>query len=137
MWEQTVIRDRNRIQTNIASTNPTGELATPMFNRTRPRVEAIPLPAGYSLSWGGEYDDSRNAQAGLGRALAGGFVLMIPTSILLFGKIRQPLIIWLTVPLASIGATAGLLLFNGSFDFMAFSRLRPVTMAAHQRRSSG
>ncbi len=34
---------------------------------------------------------------------------MILTSILLFGKVRQPLIIWLTVPLAIMGITAGLL----------------------------
>ena len=44
---------------------------------------------------------------------------MILTSILLFGKVRQPLIIWLTVPLAAIGITAGLLAFNGAFDFMS------------------
>lgn len=44
---------------------------------------------------------------------------MIVTSILLFGSLRQPLIIWLTVPLAIIGITAGLLLMNGSFDFMS------------------
>ncbi|MES9847574.1 MAG: efflux RND transporter permease subunit, partial [Candidatus Thiodiazotropha sp.] len=40
-------------------------------------------------------------------------------TILLFGKVRQPLLIWLTVPLAVIGITAGLLLFNGAFDFMS------------------
>lgn len=44
---------------------------------------------------------------------------MILTSILLFGKLRQPTIIWLTVPLAIIGVTAGLLGANGAFDFMS------------------
>ena len=44
---------------------------------------------------------------------------MILTSILLFAKVRQPLIIWLTVPLAIIGITAGLLGFDGAFDFMS------------------
>jgi len=48
-----------------------------------------------------------------------GFLSMIIISILLFGKLRQPLIIWLTVPLAIIGITIGLLLFKGAFDFMA------------------
>jgi multidrug efflux pump subunit AcrB len=37
----------------------------------------------------------------------------------LFGKVRQPLIIWLTVPLAIVGITAGLLGFDGAFDFMS------------------
>jgi multidrug efflux pump subunit AcrB len=71
------------------------------------------------LEWGGEYEDSANAQAGLGQSLPLGFLLMIITSILLFGKLRQPTIIWLTVPLAIVGITAGLLTTGGSFDFMS------------------
>jgi multidrug efflux pump subunit AcrB len=90
-----------------------------LFKRIRPKVEALELPPGYSLSWGGEYEDSINAQQGLGKALPAGFLVMIITSILLFGKVRQPLIIWLTVPLAVIGVTVGLLGARGAFDFMA------------------
>jgi len=71
------------------------------------------------LSWGGEYEDSNNAQAGLAKVLPVGFILMILVSILLFGKLRQPLIIWLTVPLALVGISAGLLGFDGAFDFMS------------------
>ncbi len=118
-WENAVVRSRDRQQTIIAQTNPTGELATPLFERLRPQIEAIELPPGYSLSWGGEYEDSQKAQAGLSNSLPVSFLLMILTSILLFGKLRQPLIIWLTVPLAIIGITAGLLGANGAFDFMS------------------
>lgn len=119
VWENTVIRGRDRMQTIIASANPRGELTTPLFNRVRPRIEAMELPHGYSISWGGEHEDSTRAQQGLARSLPSGFLIMILTSILLFGKIRQPLIIWLTVPLAIIGITAGLLGLNGAFDFMS------------------
>ncbi|MCB1787068.1 MAG: efflux RND transporter permease subunit [Gammaproteobacteria bacterium] len=119
VFENAVLRSRNRMRTIIASCNPTGELATPLFERLRPQIEAISLPPGYSLSWGGEYEDSLKAQAGLGRSLPVGFLLMILTTILLFGRLRQPLIIWLTVPLAIIGITAGLLGANGAFDFMS------------------
>jgi len=118
-FENTVIRGRNRIQTIIAACNPTGELATPLFNRLRPQIEAMELPPGYSLSWGGEYEDSTNATSGLSAVLPMGFILMILVSILLFGKVYQPLIIWLTVPLAIVGITAGLLGFDGAFDFMS------------------
>jgi multidrug efflux pump subunit AcrB len=118
-WENALVRSRNRQQTIIAQCNPTGELATPLFERLRPQIEAIELPPGYSISWGGEYEDSQKAQAGLGKSLPVSFLFMILTSILLFGKLRQPLIIWLTVPLAIIGITAGLLGANGAFDFMS------------------
>ena len=119
VWENTVIRGRNREQTIIASCNPTGSLTSPVFNRVKPQIEAIQLPPGYTLTWGGEYEDSFEAQDALFKAIPAGFLFMIITSILLFGKIRQPLIIWLTVPLALIGITAGLLGFDGAFDFMS------------------
>jgi len=118
-WENAVVRGRDRIPTIIASCNASGPLATPLFQRLRPQIEAMELPPGYSLAWGGEYEDSVNAQAGLAGALPVGFLLMIITSIFLFGKLRQPGIIWLTVPLAIIGITAGLLTTGGAFDFMS------------------
>jgi multidrug efflux pump subunit AcrB len=118
-WENAAVRSRDRNQTIIASCNPTEELATPLFERLRLQIEAMDLPVGYSLAWGGEYEDSQNAQKGLGASLPVGFLLMILTSIFLFGKLRQPAIIWLTVPLAIIGITAGLLMTGGAFDFMS------------------
>ncbi|MCL6414334.1 efflux RND transporter permease subunit [Aestuariirhabdus sp. Z084] len=119
VWENAIIRNRDRRPTIIASSNPKGELATPLFNRVKPLIEAIELPPGYILEWGGEFEDTRDAQNALFGALPGGFLMMILVTILLFGKLIQPLIIWLTVPLATIGITAGLLLTNGAFDFMA------------------
>ncbi|MEH6452075.1 MAG: efflux RND transporter permease subunit, partial [Psychromonas sp.] len=119
VWENNIVRNRNRANTIIASTNPKGELASPLFNRLRPQIEAIPLPPGYMLEWGGEYEDGVNASEPLFAALPGGFMLMIICTILLFGRVRQPLIIWLVVPMATIGITAGLLSTGGAFDFMA------------------
>jgi multidrug efflux pump subunit AcrB len=119
VWEETVIRSRDRILTIIASSNPLGELSTPLFNRLRPQIEAMELPPGYALSWGGEYEDTVDAQMALFSRLPMGFLVMIITSILLFGQLKQPLIIWLTVPLAIIGITAGLLGAGGAFDFMS------------------
>ncbi|MEM6580854.1 MAG: efflux RND transporter permease subunit [Pseudomonadota bacterium] len=118
-WENAAIRGRNRIETIIASCNPRDGAADPLLERLRPQIEAIELPPGYALQWGGEYEDSVNAQAGLAKSLPVGILLMILTSIFLFGKLRQPLIIWLTVPLAIVGITAGLLATGGAFDFMS------------------
>ena len=117
--ENQLIRSRDRRQTIIASCNSTEELSTPLFERLRPQIEAIGLPPGYSLSWGGEFEDSNRAQAGLFGALPPSFLAMIIVSVLLFGTVRQPLIIWLVVPLALIGISAGLLAFRGAFDFMS------------------
>jgi len=119
VWEDTVIRGRDRRKTIIASCNPkTGIDSTALFEELRPQIEAMTLPPGYQLAWGGEYEDSTLASQSLASALPGGFLMMILTTILLFGKVRQPIIIWLTVPLAIIGITAGLLSLDGAFDFM-------------------
>ncbi|MEW8220671.1 MAG: efflux RND transporter permease subunit, partial [Candidatus Thiodiazotropha taylori] len=75
VFENPLIRSRDRIQTIIAQCNPTGELATPLFSRLKPQIEAIELPPGYSFSWGGEYEDSKNAQAGLASSLPFGFLV--------------------------------------------------------------
>ena len=45
--------------------------------------------------------------------------MMVLIVVALFNAIRQPLIIWLTVPLAIIGVSAGLLLTRQPFGFMA------------------
>ncbi len=119
VWENQVIAGRDRMQTIIASCNPTGPLAGPLFEELRPKIEAIDLPPGYSLSWGGEYEDQAKAQASLFGVLPPSFIAMVLVSILLFGKLKQPLIIWLTVPLAVIGITAGLLGADAAFDFMS------------------
>jgi multidrug efflux pump subunit AcrB len=118
-WENAVIRGRDRIQTIIASCNPRDGLAGPLLASLRPEIEGIALAPGYTLEWGGEYEDSINAEAGLAASLPVGFLLMILTSIFLFGTLKQPAIIWLTVPLAIVGITAGLLATGGAFDFMS------------------
>jgi multidrug efflux pump subunit AcrB len=117
-WADAKIRKRNRILTITPSCDPAQGLATALLNRLKPRVEALELPPGYAIEWGGEYEDSRDANAAINKSLPAGFLAMIIVVILLFGKIRQPLIIWLTVPLAIIGITAGLLSMNVAFGFM-------------------
>ena len=44
---------------------------------------------------------------------------MIFLTVILFNALRQPLIIWLCIPLALIGVTAGLTATQLPFDFMA------------------
>ncbi|MCP1327875.1 efflux RND transporter permease subunit, partial [Halomonas sp. 707D4] len=47
------------------------------------------------------------------------FLIMVLTSILLFGKLRQPLIVWLVVPMSVCGVVIGLLLTGLPFSFTA------------------
>ena len=74
---------------------------------------------GYSLEWGGEYEDSGDAQAALAGKMPMIFLAMVLVVICLFNSIGQPLVIFMTVPLALIGVTVGLLVTGQPFGFMA------------------
>ncbi len=114
-----IIKRRDRQRTIIIKSNPRSENASVVFNRIRPGIEAIDIPLGCTLEFGGEYESSKDANEALGgKVVLFGF-LMIIVVIVLFNKLVQPLIIWLCVPLAVIGVTIGLLATNQPFGFMA------------------
>ncbi len=119
VFEDEIIYRRDRKRTLTILTDPVEGVASKLFNRLRPQIEAIPLPAGYKLQWGGEYEDSNRAKGALASKLPVFLVLMVLTTIALFNNLRQPLVIWLCVPLALIGVTLGLLVTKQPFGFMA------------------
>ncbi|MEE1673204.1 efflux RND transporter permease subunit [Agarivorans aestuarii] len=121
-WVEPLIQrqDRKRTLTVLADHDILGdETAASLFSRLRPQVEAIPLPVGYSLEWGGEYESSNDAQEALFSSLPMGYLFMFIITVFLFNSIRQPIVIWLTVPLAVIGVAVGLLATNSAFSFTA------------------
>jgi multidrug efflux pump subunit AcrB len=118
-FEDEIINRKDRKRTIIVYGDPDKGMASDLFGRVRPKIEALKLPQGYELEWGGEYEDSGKAQAALAASIPTFVLLMILITILLFNSLRQPLIIWLCVPLAVIGVTAGLLSTNQPFGFMA------------------
>jgi multidrug efflux pump subunit AcrB len=122
VWENPIIerRDRKRTITVMADPKILGnETAMAIYGRTKADIEAIKLPPGYTLEWGGEYESSTDAQANIFKALPLGYLFMFIITILLFNSIRVPLTIWFCVPLALIGVSTGLLVMNSAFSFMA------------------
>jgi len=109
--------DRRRAITVQAS--PDGVTFPAMQAAVVAEFEAIELPTGYTLEWGGEYDSAKESQDGLKPGMIPAVVLMILIIIVLFNAYRPALIIFMTIPFAVIGITAGLLLTNTPFGFMA------------------
>ena len=118
-FEDEIVMRKDRKRTLTVFSDPERGAASILFQRLRPQIEAIDLPAGYALEWGGEYEDSAEAQAGLTASLPVFLLIMVLVVIALFNALRQPLIIWLCVPLALIGVSGGLLLTGQPFGFMA------------------
>jgi multidrug efflux pump subunit AcrB len=121
-WVEPLIlrRDRKRTLTVLADHDILGE-ETPavLFSRLRPQVENITLPEGYDINWGGEYESSSDAQKMLFGSLPLGYLFMFIVTVFLFNSMKEPLVIWFTVPLAIIGVSIGLLVTNMPFTFTA------------------
>ncbi len=119
VFEDEIIQrvNRERIITTLA--DPRHGEAPPMLADLRPKVEAIELPDGYRLEWWGEYRNSGKAQAALAASLPAFIGMMILITVALFNSLRQTAVIWLVVPLATIGVTVGLLSTQQPFGFMA------------------
>lgn len=118
-FENDVVRRYNRARTLSVFADPITGTAQSVFRDVRPQVEQLSLPRGYEIEWGGQYEDSNEARASLFSSLPIFFVLMVLITVALFNAVRQPIIIWLTVPLVLIGVVAGLLLTGAAFGFTA------------------
>jgi multidrug efflux pump subunit AcrB len=117
---EALIHRRDRERTITALGGARGDLtADEAFRSVRADIEAIPLPEGYTMEWGGEFESAGEAQASLGKQLPLGFLVMLTISILMFNKVRQPLILWLVVPMSVTGMVLGLLFTGLPFTFTA------------------
>lgn len=109
------------------SDNAADVLSGDLFDTVRGPIDAIPLPPGYTLEWKGEFGNSAEANAGLASTMPLGFGAMVLVVIFLFNAARQPLIIWLTVPLALIGVIWGLAATQTPLEFMAILGVLSLT----------
>lgn len=121
-WEDPLIMRLDRKRTLTVQADPSsasGETSAELLRRIKPGIDAIQLPRGYELEWGGDYESTKEAQAGLFTSLPVAFVVMFIITVLMFSSFKNALAIWLTIPLALIGVTVGFLLTGIPFGFMA------------------
>jgi multidrug efflux pump subunit AcrB len=118
--DNTILR-RHRIRTITAQANaPMGHNVNDVFGNIRGEVEAIPLPIGYDFEWGGEYEANLQATELLLNKVPITFGSMFLITLLMFGTLRQPIVIWLTVPMVVCGVVVSLLATDLSFTFPSF-----------------
>ncbi|CAM4366407.1 efflux RND transporter permease subunit [Vibrio agarivorans] len=118
--EESMIWRRDRVRTITAqagiqrSTTPAN-----VRNAIKADIEAIALPTGYSVEWGGEYYDEHKAVTDILKQLPKAMIIMVVILVAMFNGFIQPVLILSTLPLASIGATFALIAFDKPFGFMA------------------
>ena len=124
----TTIYRRDRIRTITAQGNqPLGHNVNIYFEQLRPAVEAIELPPGYSREWGGEFESNKEANEALTARMPMAFGLMFFITVLMFGALKQPIVIWLTVPMIICGVAIGLIITDLPLTFPSFLGVLSLT----------
>lgn len=119
-WEDPIIGRRDRRRTITVQANPAqGVTLTQLRNSVLADFEAIEMPPGYKLEWGGEYEDTVKSQAALIPGMIPTAAVILFIIVFLFNAFKPPIVILLTIPFALIGITFGLLTFSIPFGFVA------------------
>lgn len=126
--EDAAIQRRDRVRTIAVQAEPViGVEASDAHAEIREAIESMPLPPGYTLTWGGEFESSGDAQTALMQTLLLPYLGMILVTVLLFARVRQPVVIWLVVPMSICGVTIGLAISGQPFGFVALLGLLSLT----------
>ena len=119
--EDAIFKRRDRLPCITAKCNPVSGTASAARLRIADKLEALAstLPAGYAYQWGGEYENSGDANSSLAGKIPPILAIMVMVVLVLFGSLKQTIAIFMTVPFILVGVVAGLLGFDQPFGFMA------------------
>ena len=92
-----------------------------VHSEIREEIENIKLPQGYTFFWDSQFKDQKEAMEALTKFFPLAIVLLVLILVGLFGNYRQPLIIFLILPLSVIGMVFGLLVTGFEFGFFCIA----------------
>jgi multidrug efflux pump subunit AcrB len=119
-WENPLIWRRDRRRTIKVQGNPVaGQTLPSLWADVGKKIEAVKLPTGYKLEWGGEFESSRDSQQSLIPGVVPASVIILLIIVGLFNAFQPLFVILLTIPFAFIGISFGLLGTGASFGFVA------------------
>jgi multidrug efflux pump subunit AcrB len=121
VWEPSRIVRRNGIRTlTVRSFSAHGHLASAVLAEAMPKIEALKLPAGYRIEYGGELESQNETFAEMVTALMISELLIFLILLIQFRSAKMPLIIMVSIPLSLVGAGLGLMITGNPFSFTAF-----------------
>ncbi len=121
VWDPGRIVRRNGVRTlTIRSWAGGGLLPSQVLKRIKPAIDSLPLPPGYRVSYGGEYENQNDTFPEMVNALLISFVAIYLILMFQFRSTVDPLVIMAAIPLGLLGASLGLLITGNPFGFTAF-----------------
>ncbi|MBY6275568.1 efflux RND transporter permease subunit [Symbiobacterium thermophilum] len=90
-----------------------------VINDIKARLADFPLPPGYEIAYGGDYELMEEAMTGLVQTLIFSVALVYLVMAAQFESFLHPFVILFSIPLALVGAVLGLVLTGRSMDMSA------------------
>ena len=100
-----------------------GEALGDAVDRIRADLAQMPLPDGFSLVYGGQYEEQQRAQRDFVMAIVMALVLIYMVMAAQFERYLDPLIVMLSVPLAIVGVVPMLLATGTTLNMQSFMGL--------------
>ena len=124
------------VQSNVRGRDLVGFVA----DAQRAVAAQVPLPPGYRLAWGGQFENQQRAARRLAMVVPGALLLIFFVLFSTFGSVRQALLVLANVPLALIGGVVALWLAGqylsvpasvGFIALLGIAVLNGVVMVGH------
>ncbi|MEW6488030.1 MAG: efflux RND transporter permease subunit [Thermodesulfobacteriota bacterium] len=120
-WQTSRIVRRNGVRTlTVRAFAKPGFYASKILEQVRPQIEALPLPAGYRIYYGGEKDNQDETFPQMMVALAISLLAIFLVLLVQFRSVSDPLVVMASIPLTLFGAVLGLIITHNPFGFTAF-----------------
>lgn len=117
-WKPGVVHTRNQRRVALVKAYLDFDYAfSGVLNAAKPKLEALELPSGTQLEFGGEAESSGDANGAILKTAPVGAVMLLFFLLLQFNSFRRVSIVMLTVPLGFIGVFPGLVLMGIPFGF--------------------
>jgi len=97
-----------------------GTLASNVLKLAQPRIDRLPLPAGYRIAYGGEAESQRETFGEMKWALCASLLGIFLVLLFEFRSVKQSLLVMASIALALFGAVMGLFLTRNPFGFTAY-----------------
>src|ERR1035438_9521280 len=121
VWDPGRIVRRNGVRTlTIRSGAQGGVLPSQVLARIRPVTDQLPLPAGYRVWYGGEFENQQDTFPEMVSALFISSVAIYLILMFQFRSVVDPLVIMAAIPLGLLGASVWLLVTHNPFGFTGF-----------------
>ncbi len=120
-WSHGEIVHRNGVRSiTVTAEVERGIYSSVVFNRIRPKIDALALPDGVTLTHGGDDLDSKDYITPFYYSLAVSVLIIFVILMLQFRKVATSLLIMTTLPLSIFGAAVGMLVTGYPFGVTAF-----------------